>query len=155
MNMRRSILKTLVAVLVVGTAWPSVAAERATADEAVAMVKKAAAFLKANGIQKTVAEVNNPKGQFIDRDLYVSIIDPKGINLAHGVNPKMIGKDLSDLRDADGVYITRQRMEILKTKPDGWISYKFVNPVTKQVEPKRSYFAGVDGYVIACGIYSN
>jgi signal transduction histidine kinase len=151
--MRRLVLKVLFVAATGGVSWAAMAADHASADEAAAMVKKAAAYLKANGIEKTAVEVNNPKGQFIDRDLYVSIIDAKGINVAHGGNPKMVGKDLSDLRDADGVYINRQRTEILKTKPDGWINYKFVNPVTKQVEPKRAYFTRVDGYIISCGAY--
>jgi cytochrome c len=51
------------------------AAEQGSADEASAMVKKAVAYLKTNGKEKTLAEASNHKGQFIDRDLYLSIYD--------------------------------------------------------------------------------
>ena len=47
------------------------AAEKGTAEEAVAMVKKAAALVKSSGKEKAFAEFNNPKGAFVDRDLYV------------------------------------------------------------------------------------
>jgi hypothetical protein len=42
-----------------------------TREEAQAMVERAAAFLKANGREVALAEFRNPKGQFIDRDLYL------------------------------------------------------------------------------------
>lgn len=130
------------------------AESRATPEEAKAMVQKVVAYLQKNGLEKTLAEVNQPKGQFVDRDLYVSIVDSKNINLAHGANPKMVGKDLSELRDADGNYVSRQRNELLKTKNDGWIKYRFLNPVTGNIEPKTLYFVKVDNVVISCGAYT-
>src|SRR5262245_52573739 len=58
------------------------AGERGTPDEAHAMVKKAISFFKANGKDKTMAALNDPKGAFIDRDLYVFVHDDKGIYYA-------------------------------------------------------------------------
>lgn len=72
---------------------PAVASEgRATAPEAVAMVQKVVAFMRANGKEKTIAEVNNINGPFRDRDLYVTINDLTAKTLAHGANVKMQGK---------------------------------------------------------------
>ena len=68
-----------------GTAF---AADAGTKDEAVAMVKKAVDFIKANGADKAYAEFSNPKGQFVDRDLYITIYDMNGKCLAHGANAK-------------------------------------------------------------------
>src|SRR3954447_21609096 len=73
--------------------------ERGTPDEAITMVKKAGAFLKANGKEKMFAEVSNPTGQFVKGDLYVFVHDLEGNCLAHGGNPKLIGKNLLDLKD--------------------------------------------------------
>jgi hypothetical protein len=38
--------------------------------------------------------VNDPKGQFIYKDLYVfaGSVKPGGVTLAHGGNPKLLGK---------------------------------------------------------------
>jgi len=49
--------------------YSSYAADQGTKEEAVAMVKKAIDYIKANGNEKAFAEFSNPKGQFVDRDL--------------------------------------------------------------------------------------
>ncbi|MES2742054.1 MAG: cache domain-containing protein [Pseudomonadota bacterium] len=130
------------------------ATERGTREEAIAMVKKAIAQIKKDGLDKTVAAVNDRNGSYIDRDLYVMIYDLKGKNLAHGGNPKMIGKDLYDIRDVDGVYFIRDRIEIAKTKGTGWQNYKFVNPVSKAVEPKSLYIERAGDVVVTSGVYN-
>ncbi|MDP1976487.1 cache domain-containing protein [Undibacterium sp.] len=124
-----------------------------TAAEAVAMVQKVIASIKANGREKTIADVNNLQGPFRDRDLYITINDMNGKNLAHGANAKMQGKDLLDLKDADGKLFVRERMELAKAKGKGWQDYKFVNPVSKQIEQKSMYFEKYEDIIINCGIY--
>lgn len=149
---RRLLLLTLgSALLLAQTAV--YAAERGTADEAMAMAKKAIAYLKANGKEKTFAEINDTRGQFTDRDLYVVVYDLNGKNLAHGQNQRMIGKDLIDIRDGDGKYYMRERLEIAKTKGKGWQDYKFLDPLTKKIEPKSMYIEKVDDVIVGCGIY--
>lgn len=146
-------LSALLSLCLAAPAWAQ-KAEHGTADEAVAMVQQVIASIKANGRDKTLAEVNNTtSGKFRDRDLYVTINDLNGKNLAHGVNPKMQGKDLIDLKDADGKYFVRERIELAKTKGKGWQDYKFVNPVSKQIEPKSMYFEKYEDLIINCGIY--
>lgn len=129
------------------------AAEHGSAEEAVAMVQKAIAYMKANGREKTLAEVNNLHGQFRDRDLYITINDLNGKNLAHGANAKMQGKDLIELKDADGKFFMRERMELAKTKGKGWQDYKFVNPISKKIEQKSMYFEKHEDLIFNCGIY--
>lgn len=128
---------------------------RATADEAVAMVKAVAASLKANGKEKTfadIADLNNKT--FHDRELYVIVFDLKGMNVAHGNNPKIIGKDLSEMRDADGTYITKNFLKIANSKEGkGWFDYKWVNPVNKLVEQKSGYIQKEGDVMIVVGIY--
>jgi signal transduction histidine kinase len=149
---RRLMLLTLGTTLLL-MQLPARAAERGTADEATAMAKKAIAYLKAHGKEKAFAEINDPRGQFTDRDLYVVVYDMNGKNLAHGQNPRMIGKDLIDIRDGDGKYYMRERIEIAKTKGKGWQDYKFLDPLTKKIEPKSMYVEKVDDVIIGCGIY--
>jgi signal transduction histidine kinase len=92
----------------------AVAADRGTKAEAVAMVQRAVAFLQTHGREKALAEFNNPKGQFIDRDLYVFAGDMQGRCLAQCYSPQMVGKDLTELQDADGGYITKERLKLLQ-----------------------------------------
>ncbi|CUI05206.1 Methyl-accepting chemotaxis protein I (serine chemoreceptor protein) [Janthinobacterium sp. CG23_2] len=130
------------------------ASDHGSAEEAKALVQKVIAYMKANGREKTIAEINDMQNtRFRDRDLYVTINDMNMKNLAHGANAKMQGKDLIDLKDADGKPFMRERLELVKTKGKGWQDYKFVNPVTKQIEPKSMYFEKYEDLIINCGIY--
>lgn len=124
-----------------------------TPAEAEAMVKKAIAFYKANGQDKAFTEVTNTKGQFVKDDLYVFVYDIKGKCVAHGFNQKMVGKDLIDLKDAEGKFFVKERVEIAKTKGKGWQDYMFTNPTTKKLEHKTAYVEKVDDFIIGCGAY--
>ena len=124
-----------------------------TANEAKALMGKAVAFVKAEGKEKAFAEFTKPKGKFVDRDLYIFAVDFNGITLAHGGNAKLAGKDMSGLKDADGMYFIKKFIELAKTKGSGWVDYKWVNPVTKKIESKSTYIQKMDNYFMGCGIY--
>lgn len=143
----------LAACFTIGVTGASFAAERATAREAEAMVKKAAAYIKSNGRERAFAEFNNNKGKFTSKDLYITVYDLNGKCLSHGQNTKMIGKDLIELKDADGKYFIKERMETAKSKGKGWHDYKHTNPLTKTIEHKSTYFERHDDLVVAGGIY--
>lgn len=130
-----------------------IAADKGTPAEAEAMVKKAVAFMKANGKDKALAEFSNPKGKFIDRDLYIFAYDLNGMCVGHGANQKMIGKDLIEMTDPDGKAYVKERVEIAKTKGKGWQDYKFTNPLSKQIELKTAYLEKADDIIIGCGAY--
>ncbi len=154
--MNRIASLVLAAFLACLGAAPAVAqVKKGTAAEATAMVDKAIAFIKKNGREKSFAEINNPKGQFTDRDLYVVVYDMKGKVLAHGANAKMIGRDVIELRDTDGKYFVKERVEMMSKGPNakGWQDYKFMNPVTNQIEPKSMYLVRHEDMIVGCGIY--
>ncbi|RFP09365.1 histidine kinase [Duganella sp. BJB488] len=143
----------MVGVLIFGHFDSAFCAEKGTSEEAIAMVKKAIAEIKQKGLETTIEEVNDRNGKFVDRDLYVMIYTMTGKNLAHGANPRMVGKDLIDIKDQNGVYFIRERLEIAKTKGTGWQDYSFVNPVSKKIEPKSLYIEKYGDVVITCGVY--
>ena len=133
---------------------PVAAAERGTPAEAMALTKKAVALYKAQGAEKAFAEFNRPDGAFRDRDLYIFVYDKSGTVLAIGSNPKMIGKNLIDMKDVDGVPIIKTFVETaFGPAGKGWVDYKWPNPVTKVVEPKSSYIERVGDVLIGSGVY--
>jgi cytochrome c len=134
-------------------AAPAFAADHGTQAEATAMVKKAVAYLKANGKEKTLAEVSNNKGQFADRDLYISVYDLNGTVLAHGANAKLIGKDVSALKDADGKEFIKDIIGKAKSAGKGTSDYKWPNPVSKEIQAKTVYFEKADDMVFSSGYY--
>jgi signal transduction histidine kinase len=131
---------------------PARAGDLGSAEEAVAMVHKAVAMLNDSGKDKTIAEANNVKGRFVDRDLYVVIHDMHGRVLANPVLPRMVGSDLSGVKDVDGKMFIKERLEMLKTANSGWIDFKWPNSVTKNIEKRSVYFERVGELVVACGI---
>ncbi|MBG3876956.1 histidine kinase [Desulfovibrio oxamicus] len=151
--MKYALRAALALLLVTALCTLASAQSKGSKDEAVAMVKKAVAYLKANGRDKTFAEISNPQGMFIDRDLYVVVYDMQGNCLAHGANAKQIGKNLMDLRDPDGKYFVKERVELGKSKASFWQDYKFGNPQTKLIEPKSMYMERVDDLLVGCGAY--
>ena len=144
------VLVSLFLFAVVSVTW---AGEFGTAGEAEALVKKAISQIKADGKDKAFAEINNPKGKYVDRDLYIFVYDLKGVCVAHGFNQKMIGKDLSGMKDKDGKSYVQERIEIAKTKGKGWQDYKFTDPVSKKIEQKSAYIERVDELIVGCGVY--
>ncbi len=123
-----------------------------TTAEAEAMVKKAVAFYRKNGRDKAIEEFRKSPGPFVDRDLYVTVYDLQGNALAH-INPKMVGKNMMDLRDGTGKYHIRERMQAAQKADSGWQDFTFFNPQTKKIEPKRMYWEKYDNLVFACGAY--
>ncbi len=121
--------------------------------EAVKIVESAARFLDKEGRDATLAELSKPKGQFVKGELYVFAYDLTGTNVAHPKNPKLIGKNLYDLPDADGKFFRREIIDTAKTKGQGWSDYKFKNPETGQIEAKTTYFKRVGDLVLCAGVY--
>lgn len=132
----------------------AVAAEqRVTAKEAEAMVKNGVVYIKATPRDKAMADITDKTGKFVDRELYLTVYKLDGTALAHGANAKFVGKNMLDLRDADGKEHIKERMELAKTKSAFWHDFKFVNPVNKKMEPKSMYCERADELVVCGGIY--
>ena len=151
MNLRAFVTQFFALCLVLAT--PGAQAGNATAEQAVAMVKKGVAFIKAQGTEKGYAEISNKQGQFIDRDLYLVVYGLDGTVLAHGANDKMVGKNLIDLKDIDGKAFVKERVEMAQTNSSYWQDYKFTDPVTRKIEPKTTYCERLDASVVCGGIY--
>ena len=134
----------------------SFADDKGTAQEAVALVKKAIAYYKANGREKAFEAISDPKGMFVYKDLYVFVGALKAgePTLAHGGNPKLVGKVLADLKDINGVYFVRRMNEIgLSKEGSGWVDYTWPHPVTKELTSKSTYVERLDDLRFSAGIY--
>lgn len=130
------------------------AADKGSREEAVAMVKRAVALIKSDGKEKAFAAISDPANTtFHDRDLYIYVYDLNGVALAHGNNPKMVGKPLIGLKDNEGKPMIKEMVELAKTKGSGWVDFKWPNPVTKAVESKAGYVERVDDMLVGSGIY--
>ena len=125
----------------------------ATIDEAKTMVEKAEAYYQANGKEKTIQEINNPKGEFVKGDLYVFAYDAAGTVIAHPVNAKLVGTNTLEVPDVDGKLWRKEAMEKVKKDGTAIVDYKFKNPVSGKVEQKTTFFKKVGDIILGCGTY--
>lgn len=129
------------------------ASGKGSADEAVALVKKAVAYIKANGKEKAFVEFNSSSGSFKNHDLYIFVMEMNGVISAHGANPKLIGKNLSVVKDVDDKQFVKSFIDTANGKGKGWIDYKWSNPMTNAIEEKSTYIEKTDDIMVGCGIY--
>ncbi len=125
----------------------------ASKSDAEAIVKRAVAHIKKVGVEKASADFTDRKGDFVDKDLYVTLYNMHGVLLAHGQNRKSVGKDMIDLKDPDGKEFVKERMALAKSKGKFWQEYKFTDPVTKKVLPKEMYCETMAETVACAGVY--
>jgi len=83
-------------------------------------------------------------------ELYVFCNSTDGITLAHGGNPKLVGKALSAIRDGDGAQPIITTNRIAETIGHGWHEYLWPNPQTRRIQRKVSYVLRVDDRTV-CG----
>ena len=118
------------------------------------MVKKAVALIKSEGADKAYAAFDDKaNADFHYKDLYVLVYGLDGKCLAHGANPKLIGKDLSDAQDADGTYYVKDRVKLAQSQANFWQDYKFPNPETHKIEAKTTYCEKLDNTAVCGGVY--
>jgi signal transduction histidine kinase len=128
-----------------------------TPEQAKALVEKAATYLKAEGREKALAVFSDPKGEFVDGDLYLFVMDAtdgKLTMLAHGVNKGLIGKPQIDVKDAEGKAFNQDMAAVLSKNSNAWLEYKWPNPATKKIASKKSYVAKVGDVIIGAGVYN-
>jgi cytochrome c len=146
--------KILMAVIVCLLATSFVyAVEQGTAKEAQDLVKKAIDYYKANGKDKAFEAINDPKGQFTQKDLYVFVLDFNSVCLAHGANKAFVGKNMKEIKDSSGKLFFKEMTQAAKTKGKGWFDYTWTNPTTKKMQAKSSYYQREGDIYFGCGIY--
>ena len=130
------------------------AASLGTRDEAVAMTRAAVAMFNKDGAEKTLQAISDKSFKpFHNGDLYPFVYDTKGICVAHGARPALVGKNLYDLKDQDGKYLIREMIQRSR-QGEGWISYKWPNPITNAIEDKATFFMKMgDDYLVGVGVY--
>ncbi|MGH6797830.1 MAG: cache domain-containing protein [Roseiarcus sp.] len=152
---RRGRFIPVVIIAAMAALTPALASsDRGTADEAKAMVEKAAAYLKEVGPDQTFAAIGDPSNaDFHDRDLYVFVRSIDGNTVAHGANKGMIGHTSLELKDADGKLYNKEMIDLANSNGSGWVEYRWVNPVSHKIERKSSYIVKVGDYVVGAGFY--
>lgn len=144
------------AVLALASVPMAHAADDAAA--AIAMVDKGAAFLQKNGKDALITAINAKSPDFVDDSLYLTMRALDGTQLAHPTNPKLVGKNMVVLPDADGKLFRKEIIEQAQKVGKGWVDYRYNNPTNGQIEKKSTYFRKVGDaksgeVILEAGIY--
>lgn len=136
------------------TAQSALGAAEPTEKDAIAMAERGAALVKSKGKEEMMKRITAKDPDFVQGSLYVDLRDVKtGIVLAHPFNPSIVGKDLTDVPDANGKKYRREIIELAAAKGKGWVDYQYKNPTSGKIEPKTTYILLVDGVILEAGLY--
>ena len=125
-----------------------------TEADAIALVEKGAAFMKAKGKDEMIKRINAKDPEFVQDSLYLFMCDLKtGFLVSHPMNPALVGKDLTDVPDVNGKTFRREIITLAAKQGKGWVDYSYKNPASGKIEPKTTYIMRVDDVVLEAGIY--
>lgn len=108
------------------------------ADEARELVDKAVALLKSAGAAAAIGRFHARDGGFIDRDLFIIVLDRRGYFRAFGMDPSKADKPSVA---APGVNVDElnARTRQCADGGGGWIEFRALHPVSKQPVDKMAY----------------
>jgi methyl-accepting chemotaxis protein len=123
-----------------------------SADEALGLVERAVAHVKAAGLERAVADFHDPGGAFIDRDLYVFALGRDGRYVACGAKPANVGQLYSVTKGQDEVFL-RSAWAAAEAGGD-WVQCTAIDPITQLVRPKESWIVQLDEEtLLGCGVH--
>jgi signal transduction histidine kinase len=144
----KALLSAAAMVGVLATSAAS-AAEFGTADEAKALLSKAAAAVKADKAT-ALAQFNKGEGGFKDRDLYPFCAGADGNFTAH---PTLAGKSLKDLKDKTGKPLGEEILSVAEEGKVKEVAYMWPRPGQTDPVQKVSFVTKVGDQTCAVGYY--
>jgi cytochrome c len=121
------------------------------------LVDKAAALIESIG-KDAFAEFKKKDSEWYKGETYIFVNDMNGTVLMHPTDPELEGKNLSDMKDANGKLWMQAFIETAKTKGSGWVDYMWPKPGEDKPSNKMSYIKKAkmpDGemVMVGAGIY--
>ncbi len=91
-----------------------------------------------------------------DKSGYFFVYTYGCVNVAHAVQPELVGKDLMDYQDPEGKFVIRE-LSAAANQGGGFVDYVWPKPGEKGQHPKVGYAAPIKGtdWFIGSGCYGN
>lgn len=146
-------MKKIIAALMMFSAFAfgTAFAAGASKDEAVDLVKKAAAAVQSGQKDQLIQAVNSKNPNWVKGDLYVVVLGQDGKHLAHP-NSSLIGQSMLDVPDEAGKQFRKERVDVAMAKGEGWVDYKYKNPSTGKIEDKTMYVMKAGDVILSAGV---
>jgi methyl-accepting chemotaxis protein len=100
-------------------------------DVGMSTVKDYAALAASGALTASEAQqqaLRRLKAMRYGKDGYYTVIDSHPSMLMHPLKAELIGKDMTDFKDAHGTYLYREVAQIAKNKGEGWVEYVWPKP---------------------------
>lgn len=128
-----------------------------TRDDCISKCKEAGKFIKTQGIDVAIKEINNKNGQFVWNDgvSYVFLMNMKARMLAHPHKPALLKPaTLIEATDIEGKAFFKDFIKAAE-KGKGWTKYMWPVPGMEINKPKHTFIYRVPGtdYFVGAGFY--
>ncbi len=140
--------------------FPGFSAEPPQSEEAkqvVVLVDSAATLIESKG-KDAFPEFKKKDSEWYKGETYIFVEDMNGIVLVNPPAAETEGKNLINMKDANGKLWMQEFIETAKTKGSGWVDYTWPKPGEDKPSKKISYIKKAkmpDGemVIVGCGIY--
>lgn len=129
--------------------------QQGTAEEAMALVERAASLRERSGSRdQFVRALNQSTSGLHDRDMYVFALDTEGTYVAFAGNPAKVSSSVHTIAGIDGAQLMEAIVRQASEAP-GWVEYDITNPSSGSIQTKMSYVCRIDDLYVGCGVYKN
>ena len=86
---------------------------------------------------------------------YIFVYDFNGVVLSDPIQRQNIGTNLYDTKDANGVMVIKDLIDISRQKEGGFVEYQWLKPTSGSLSPKISYAKSFEpwGWMVGTGVY--
>ncbi|EKE00677.1 MAG: hypothetical protein ACD_21C00293G0006 [uncultured bacterium] len=124
-------------------------------EEVKAFINEGIEYYREHGAQAAYKEFSNPNGAFRRGNMYLFVMNYKGIMIADGADPKENGEDFYNTVDEFGTPFVQLFTQIAK-EGGGSVSYYWPEPSSKKTKLKVSYVTPLDkDTFIGSGFYGD
>ena len=122
------------------------------ADEARALVDRAVALIRGEGAGAAIKRLHQRDGGFVDRDLFIIVLDRRGYFRAFGADPSKAGKPAVAAPGVNVEELNRKTMQCADGG-GGWIEFRSMHPHTRAAVDKMAYIKPADqDLVVMCSV---
>ncbi|MCF7794017.1 MAG: cache domain-containing protein [Candidatus Cloacimonetes bacterium] len=121
------------------------------------IVIEAVNLLKHEGKEIAFARFNDKADKFIFLNTYVFVKTMAGVELVNPNSTHLVGKDITDLQDANGKYFVKEELEMLQDRESLWMDYMWPKPGEKEPSKKMVFVkkaeTEAETLVVGAGFY--
>lgn len=125
--------------------------QAAPRDDAHSLIAAVSTQVSGKGLDGAVNEINSNPANWLRGSTYIFIADFKGNILAHSANPKLVGKNLWEAKDAGGKLLVQEQVQAMKSSGSASTQIRWMNPTTKRVGDAEVELKRIDGKEVFIG----